>query len=126
MPRPLGISSLRILAALRDGSRYGLDLVAHTGLPSGTVYPTLGRLTRRGMVASKWEDQRIAEREGRPRRRYHQLTPARNMTMVPPMPSSRAVPRSGCLRTSTIGSTIMASGGRTQSGWLTRSGSSAA
>lgn len=76
MPRPLGISSLRILAALRDGSRYGLDLVAHTGLPSGTVYPTLGRLTRRGMVASKWEDQRIAEREGRPRRRYHQLTPA--------------------------------------------------
>jgi DNA-binding PadR family transcriptional regulator len=74
MPRPLGITSLRILAAIRDGSAYGLDLVARTGMPSGTVYPTLGRLKNSGLVVARWEDQRIAERDGRPRRRYYALT----------------------------------------------------
>lgn len=74
MPRPLGITSLQILAAIRDGSAYGLDLVARTGLASGTIYPTLGRLRRSGFVEARWEDQRIAEREGRPRRRYYALT----------------------------------------------------
>ena len=74
MPRPLGITSLQILAAIRDGRSYGLDIVARTGLPSGTVYPTLGRLKRRGLVRPRWEDQRKAEREGRPRRRYYELT----------------------------------------------------
>lgn len=76
MPRPLGITSLQILAAIRDGRTYGLDIVAHTGLPSGTVYPTLGRLKRGDLVRPKWEDQRTAEREGRPRRRYYELTAA--------------------------------------------------
>lgn len=74
MPRPLGLTSLRILAAVRDGNAYGLDLVARTGLPSGTVYPTLGRLKRSGLVTARWEDQRAAEREGRPRRRYYALS----------------------------------------------------
>jgi DNA-binding PadR family transcriptional regulator len=76
MPRPLGITSLQILAAVRDGARYGLDIVAHTGLPSGTVYPTLGRLKRSGLLRPHWEDQRVADREGRPRRRYYELTPS--------------------------------------------------
>jgi DNA-binding PadR family transcriptional regulator len=75
MPRPLGITSLQILAAIRDGRSYGLDIVAHTGLPSGTVYPTLGRLKRSALIRSRWEDQRNADREGRPRRRYYQLSP---------------------------------------------------
>jgi len=74
MSRPLGFTSLRILAAIRDGSRYGLDLVATTGLPSGTVYPTLARLKKSGLVASRWEDQRQADREGRPRRKYYELS----------------------------------------------------
>ena len=74
MPRPLGITSLQILAAIRDGHAYGLDLVARTGLSSGTVYPTLGRLRRAGLVETRWEDQRVAEREGRPRRRYYHLS----------------------------------------------------
>jgi len=76
MPRSLGITSLQILAAIRDGVRYGLDIVADTGLASGTVYPTLGRLRKSGLVRAHWEDQRTAEREGRPRRRYHALTGA--------------------------------------------------
>lgn len=74
MPRALGITSLRILGAIRDGVAYGLDIVARTGMPSGTVYPTLGRLKKRGLVEARWEDQRVAEREGRPRRRYYELT----------------------------------------------------
>jgi PadR family transcriptional regulator PadR len=75
MPRGLGITSLQILAAIRDGSAYGLELIAATGLPSGTVYPTLGRLRSRGLIRSRWEDQRVADREGRPRRRYYELSP---------------------------------------------------
>jgi len=74
MPRPLGITSLEILGAVRDGVSYGLDIVMHTGMPSGTVYPTLARLKKSGLVRAYWEDQRIAEREGRPRRRYYELT----------------------------------------------------
>lgn len=74
MPRALGVTSLQILGAIRDGVAYGLDIVAHTGMPSGTVYPTLGRLKRSGLVRARWEDQRIADREGRPRRRYYELT----------------------------------------------------
>ncbi len=74
MARPLGFTSLRLLAAIRDGSRYGLDLVATTELPSGTVYPTLARLKKAGLVSARWEDQRQAEREGRPRRRYYELS----------------------------------------------------
>jgi len=74
MPRPLGITSLRILGAIRDGVAYGLDIVQQTEMPSGTVYPTLGRLKKRGLVRARWEDQQIAERESRPRRRYYELT----------------------------------------------------
>lgn len=75
MPRPLGVTSLRILAAIRDGVSYGLDIVARTGMPSGTVYPTLGRLKKSDLIRASWEDQRVAEKEGRPRRRYYELTP---------------------------------------------------
>ena len=76
MPRSLGTTSLRILAAIRAGDSYGLDIIAATGLASGTVYPTLGRLRRSGLVVPRWEDTRVAEREGRPRRRYYALSPA--------------------------------------------------
>lgn len=74
MPRSLGITTLQILAAIRDGDSYGLDIVARTGLPSGTVYPALGRLKASGLARARWEDQRVADRAGRPRRRYYELT----------------------------------------------------
>lgn len=82
MPRSLGITSLRILGAIRDGVAYGLDISQETGMPSGTVYPTLGRLKKRGLVTSRWEDQRIADRESRPRRRYYELTPEGRMALA--------------------------------------------
>lgn len=74
MPRSLGNTSLLILAAAGRQGSYGLDIVAQTGLPSGTVYPTLARLKEAGLLRAVWEDARVAERAGRPRRRYHQLT----------------------------------------------------
>lgn len=74
MPRSLGVTSLQILASIRAGDTYGLDLVTRTGLPSGTIYPTLGRLKKSGLVTARWEDQRLADREGRPRRKYYEIT----------------------------------------------------
>ena len=48
--------------------------------------------------------------------KYHQLTPARNITTAPPNANSRAVPRSGCFRTSIIGRMIITNGGIIHSG----------
>ncbi|MFQ5742587.1 MAG: PadR family transcriptional regulator [Acidobacteriota bacterium] len=73
--RPLGITSAAILLAIQRGTSYGFDIIERTGLPSGTVYPTLGRLMRAGYLAAEWEDRQIADRERRPRRRYYDLTP---------------------------------------------------
>lgn len=93
MPRPLGVTSLRILGAVRDGVSYGLDIVARTGMPSGTVYPTLGRLRKRGLVSARWEDQRLAERDGRPRRRYYELTPDGATALADGLAKLRSVAR---------------------------------
>jgi len=72
--RQLSYATVAILKAARQGSRYGLDIMDATGLPSGTVYPTLARLESRGLVSGRWERPETAEREGRPRRRYYALT----------------------------------------------------
>ena len=66
---------LIVQALLRDPSRecYGLELSEETGLQPGTAYPILLRLEHEGWVTSRWED--IDPRaEGRPPRRYYQLT----------------------------------------------------
>ena len=73
-PRALGPSTIAVLKALTT-ARYGLDIMTLTGLPSGTVYPTLTRMETRGYVKGVWERAGTAEREGRPRRRYYELTP---------------------------------------------------
>lgn len=72
--RPLSSSSLSVALAIRDGIRHGFDIMDHTGLPSGTVYPVLSRLNRAGLVDSQWEDAAIAQDEHRPPRRYYELT----------------------------------------------------
>src|SRR5262245_5244298 len=54
--------------------RYGLDISAVTGLPSGTIYPILARLEAIKWVESDWEDPDAHIAEGRPRRRYYRLT----------------------------------------------------
>lgn len=75
-PRGLGFASLAVLRAVFDGYRYGFDIIDHTGLPSGTVYPALGSLERRDLVRSRWEEADRAIDQGRPRRRYYRVTRA--------------------------------------------------
>ena len=62
------------LAAISEGFRYGFDIMDATGLPDGTVYPILRRLEGRGQLVGRWEDEQDAFRDGRPARRYYELT----------------------------------------------------
>lgn len=63
-----------VLLSLAGGPKHGFDLVAELGLSSGTIYPILRRLEERRLVVSEWEDEQAAHAEGRPRRRYYDLT----------------------------------------------------
>src|SRR6187551_317902 len=73
-PRPLSISAVAVLDAIVRRIRHGFDIMDATRLPSGTVYPILGRLERDGYVRSRWEAQTTASREKRPPRRYYEVT----------------------------------------------------
>ena len=72
--KPLSVSALAVLGAITRSIRYGFDIMDATGLPSGTVYPILGRLERDGYVRSRWESHVVAQREKRPPRRYYEVT----------------------------------------------------
>jgi DNA-binding PadR family transcriptional regulator len=63
-----------VLQAIAGGYQYGFDIIDQTDLPSGTVYPALGRLERDGLVTSAWESEQDAHADGRPARRYYKLT----------------------------------------------------
>ncbi len=73
-PRPLGYATLAVLQALADGHHYGFDVIDHTGLASGTVYPALSTLERKQLVESRWEKKGPAHSDGRPRRKYYRVT----------------------------------------------------
>jgi len=73
--RALGAATVAILKSIMEGHRFGLDMMEVTGLPSGTVYPTLARMEARSYVESEWEDPASAKADGRPRRRYYRVTP---------------------------------------------------
>jgi PadR family transcriptional regulator len=72
-----GVLEFCVLALLRDGERYGVELVRALGdveglaLSEGTLYPLLGRLRREGAVQTTWR-----ESPGGPPRRYYRLTAA--------------------------------------------------
>ena len=72
----LSFTGLFILQALAQGYRFGFDIMEVTKLPSGTIYPALRRLEALELVTSDWEKNLQARKEGRPRRRYYELTPA--------------------------------------------------
>jgi DNA-binding PadR family transcriptional regulator len=72
--RRLSVTAVSVLHAIAEGYEYGFDVIDHTGLPSGTVYPALSRLERDGYVRSDWEDESRAHAEGRPARRYYRVT----------------------------------------------------
>jgi|SRR5580692_2944841 PadR family transcriptional regulator PadR len=66
-----------VLALLRDGQRYGFELVRTLSeadgllISEGTIYPLLSRLRRDHLVSTSWQ-----ESEAGPPRRYYQLTDA--------------------------------------------------
>ena len=66
-----------VLALLRNGARYGFELVRELssvdGLVTseGTIYPLLTRLRKDELVTTFWQ-----ESEAGPPRRYYELTPA--------------------------------------------------
>ena len=64
---------LRTLLSDPEQERYGVEIGAEAGLPSGTIHPILARLEGVGWLTSRWEeiDPRV---EGRPARRYYELT----------------------------------------------------
>ena len=64
------------MLAVARGVRHGFDILDATGLQSGTAYPVLRRLEDAGLVRSQWEAVEWARAEGRPPRRYYELTGA--------------------------------------------------
>ncbi|HEV2911859.1 MAG TPA: PadR family transcriptional regulator [Pyrinomonadaceae bacterium] len=72
----LSYSAAVILQAIASGYRYGFDVMDITGLPSGTVYPALRRMEDAGLVDSRWESEGVAQRDGRPLRKYYEISAA--------------------------------------------------
>jgi DNA-binding PadR family transcriptional regulator len=70
----LSYTGLFVLQAVAQGHRFGFDIMEITGLPSGTIYPSLRRLESLDLVSSDWEKDAKARKEGRPRRRYYEIT----------------------------------------------------
>ena len=74
MPPALSYTGLFVLQAVAQGHRFGFDIMDITSLPSGTIYPALRRLDAQELVRSDWEKDGTARKEGRPRRRYYEIT----------------------------------------------------
>lgn len=72
--RGVSYNELIVLHAIGAGCRYGLEIMNHTRLSSGTVYPILRRFEADGLVSSAKEDREEAFAAGRPARRLHELT----------------------------------------------------
>ena len=89
----LSYTGLFVLQALKQGHRFGFDIMEVTGLPSGTIYPALRRLEALELVSSDWEKDLKARKEGRPRRRYYELTPAGTAQLREAVSRFRAVGR---------------------------------
>ncbi|MGW9047690.1 PadR family transcriptional regulator [Streptomyces lydicus] len=72
-----GVVQFCVLALLRDGEKYGFELVRElcdaqgVVTSEGTIYPLLSRLRNKGLVSSFWQ-----ESPSGPPRRYYALTPA--------------------------------------------------
>lgn len=66
--------TLAVLAALAESPsewRHGYDLMAQTGLASGTLYPLLMRLCDQGLLETQWAPSPL---RGRPPRHAYRLT----------------------------------------------------
>jgi DNA-binding PadR family transcriptional regulator len=91
--RSLSYAATAVLEAVGQGHQYGFDVIAVTGLASGTVYPALRRLEEAGYVESRWEDHRVAQREVRPVRKYYEVTESGQAALAAALLRYRALGR---------------------------------
>ncbi len=103
--KALPVGTVMVLHALARGHRYGFDLLAQTGLTSGTVYPALERLEGLGLARSRWEDAETAHAEKRPPRKYFEITTEGKAELV------RALERYKALAPLTIDGVLHPGGG---------------
>ncbi len=77
MRTPFRITSttLDVLEAFLASSEelHGFAVAKAVSKPTGSVYPILSRFEEAGWLSSRWEDEN--PQEGRPRRRFYELTP---------------------------------------------------
>ncbi|MEJ8639857.1 PadR family transcriptional regulator [Streptomyces sp. MS2.AVA.5] len=77
-----GVLEYCVLALLRGGSRYGVELLRELGqlevmiTSEGTIYPLLSRLRRESLVETTWQ-----ESSSGPPRRYYELTPSGQLAL---------------------------------------------
>ncbi|MGD8327781.1 MAG: helix-turn-helix transcriptional regulator [Acidobacteriota bacterium] len=82
---PLEVATLEAAIELRDGGDaefHGFLLAKHMEdadgakrlTAHGTLYRSLARLERAGLLDSRWEDPQVAADEGRPLRRLYRVT----------------------------------------------------
>lgn len=89
--RFLTLATATILNAVSSGYTYGFDIVDVTGMPGGTVYPALRRLEDAGFLSSRWEKERVAYAELRPRRKYYEVTRAGREALAEAMKRYRVI-----------------------------------
>jgi len=78
----LSMSATAVLQAIAHGYVYGFDIMDATGLPSGTVYPALRRMEAGGLIASRWEDAAVAQRDQRPARKYYEVSKSGQLALT--------------------------------------------
>jgi PadR family transcriptional regulator PadR len=77
-----GVLDLCVLGALTHGESYGYEIAQHLDagglgpVAGGTLYPTLLRLERLGLVETQWRDG-----TGGPARKYYRLSDAGRGTL---------------------------------------------
>lgn len=77
-----GVLEYCVLALLRDGPKYGVELLKDLqetvlATSQGTVYPLLSRLRRDELVVTTWQESPTG-----PPRRYYELTDAGRTALV--------------------------------------------
>lgn len=81
---------LRVFLAEPTKQQFGFDLMETLDLSSGTLYPILTRLRQAGWITVETEDI-DPKAEGRPARRYHQLTAEGEVAAVQALARMRAL-----------------------------------
>ncbi|MER6505938.1 helix-turn-helix transcriptional regulator [Nonomuraea sp. NPDC001636] len=90
------LAVLRVLAEAGHGM-HGFDVARHAELAAGSAYNVLNRLQEAGHATSSWEGRNPVE--GRPPRRFYELTPQGRMwaeevlAAHPVTPRRRLLPR---------------------------------